>query len=783
VEAGGECAECKKKRLKRQALSAPTPAAIPTTVHDTLRTSGHALDLATRAAMELRFGHSFAHVRIHADERAAESARDVNALAYTVGRDVVFGAGQFRPESETGRRLLAHELVHTIQQRDSENGAPLSIVGPDDHSEREADEAASAVVSGGRFLPNEKRDAALARKATSERVAPQAERTGAERGSTECCFLGQNFDRVFLPQNIPLDSPPPSQPNGDKIAVATSLSHPVLQRKKEDEQSLLLMDAPEYPGCSPYQRFRLQNQIERARNMVGTAISAVSDELARKDRTTGTISVAGSAISRYFNTTDATHIRTMLRRLNSIQKILRRKPWNWRCLSDDQCRKQCDSVVDACAATDSEVFICSHWGEDNTGGAQVLVHETAHQAGIDGDIYDFDPKFAKLTTAQALENADSYADLARDISYGQTPAYEVWIPQDMWLSGWFDFPSSAPGFGTGPFTGRVPATVIVENHLKGGFSYHSAGASLDRRRTPRPTYLRQPIVSLKIVLHRTGSAKELGDRPRESVLFDLSGRAQQGQNHLFIPPESVDNAYRFEFSFDQADRGTLDLTGQLRDEDTVTTLTHREKLQVRPTTASGSTAASARPSTKQPPEAPPRYPRLGAKHWKEMINETTLEYEPASWRPSLIYIHVSSDRPGCEDYVFGPRGSARTCKGPITPPTCQNANIVFDVAYVIDHFDWPHPSPIYPLKVEALLEFTPRGGRTREVIRRIDAAPKYLGPQQPLATNFGRKFPFSTSGSGRLRIRFEVVESTGIRVVYDDGIDFAILPCKQGPAK
>src|SRR5207247_5083803 len=62
--------------------------------------------------MEPRCGHSFGEVRVHNDTRAAESARAVNAVAYTVGRDVVFGAGQFAPHSHEGRKLIAHELTH-----------------------------------------------------------------------------------------------------------------------------------------------------------------------------------------------------------------------------------------------------------------------------------------------------------------------------------------------------------------------------------------------------------------------------------------------------------------------------------------------------------------------------------------------------------------------------------------------------------------------------------------------------------------------------------------------
>jgi hypothetical protein len=81
---------------------------------------GQPLDSATRAFFEPRFDHDFSWIRVHTDARAAESARDVNALAYTFGSHVVFGSGQYAPETERGRRLLTHELVHTVQQGNTE---------------------------------------------------------------------------------------------------------------------------------------------------------------------------------------------------------------------------------------------------------------------------------------------------------------------------------------------------------------------------------------------------------------------------------------------------------------------------------------------------------------------------------------------------------------------------------------------------------------------------------------------------------------------------------------
>jgi hypothetical protein len=91
----------------------------PPIVHEVLRTSGRPLDASTRAFFELRFGWDFSTVRVHADAAAQASARAVKAQAFTVGNDVVFGAGRFAPASPEGRRLLAHELAHVVQQSGS----------------------------------------------------------------------------------------------------------------------------------------------------------------------------------------------------------------------------------------------------------------------------------------------------------------------------------------------------------------------------------------------------------------------------------------------------------------------------------------------------------------------------------------------------------------------------------------------------------------------------------------------------------------------------------------
>jgi outer membrane protein OmpA-like peptidoglycan-associated protein len=136
---GGTCDQCNADQTEEHATVQRKPAAgpqiatagssaattamnAPPMVHEVLRSPGQPLPSSVRTFFEPRFGADFSQVRVHTDGRAAESARAVNALAYTVGREVVFGSGQYAPSTSTGRGLLAHELTHVIQQGALEGG-------------------------------------------------------------------------------------------------------------------------------------------------------------------------------------------------------------------------------------------------------------------------------------------------------------------------------------------------------------------------------------------------------------------------------------------------------------------------------------------------------------------------------------------------------------------------------------------------------------------------------------------------------------------------------------
>jgi hypothetical protein len=87
----------------------------PPSVDRALESPGRRLEPALRQDMERRFGHDFSRVRVHSDAAAQQSAQDVNAHAFTVGHDIVFGTGRFAPETHAGRQLIAHELTHVVQ--------------------------------------------------------------------------------------------------------------------------------------------------------------------------------------------------------------------------------------------------------------------------------------------------------------------------------------------------------------------------------------------------------------------------------------------------------------------------------------------------------------------------------------------------------------------------------------------------------------------------------------------------------------------------------------------
>lgn len=187
----------------------PAANEVSETVHEVLQAPGQPLDTATRAFMEPRFGYDFSRVRVHADVAGAESARSVNAVAYTVGRDVVFGAGQYAPGQEAGRKLLAHELAHTIQQAGAHRGAPWKAVGRSEYDR-------------GSDAP----DGAAPPRAPIQRLTPQSSSLVLRQATQtdEMPPIGRD-DPILLQKGLPSDPRSPIQRKLDEFRDSMKASY------------------------------------------------------------------------------------------------------------------------------------------------------------------------------------------------------------------------------------------------------------------------------------------------------------------------------------------------------------------------------------------------------------------------------------------------------------------------------------------------------------------------------------------------------------------------------
>ena len=235
---GGECAECREKRegmMQRAAVNSASASSVPPIVHDVLNSPGQPLDRDTRAFMETQFGHDFSQVqvhtrvprmasagltvgppsdlyereadhmseqvmrmpatgrtslpapfagydfsqvRVHTDAHAAISAQAMQAKAYTVGRDITFGAGRYKPETAEGKRLIAHELTHVIQQQSAGNG---SLFMQRQEEEKPPDPKDPFKDEGKQKHPFDEDD-------INDQVKFKSFSCGMETGSPKCCL-------------------------------------------------------------------------------------------------------------------------------------------------------------------------------------------------------------------------------------------------------------------------------------------------------------------------------------------------------------------------------------------------------------------------------------------------------------------------------------------------------------------------------------------------------------------------------------------------------------------
>jgi hypothetical protein len=336
-----------------------------------------------------------------------------------------------------------------------------------------------------------------------------------------------------------------------------------------------------------------------ARSHVQDAIADLGGELTPSP--SGIITTVGSALEGQFHTHRPEHIRTIISRFGGIQSMLGRGPNNIRCVTQSVCASECGGTgsTDACASPSAPIRLCpGHFENGNYQGTLNIIHEAAHQsgrgmAGGASHFYRHDARFVNLTTAQAMNNPDSYALFVRDLHYGGPLASprpagsppeapherearaqregQVWTPKDLGLDLSFDIPDvpAVVGWSDGRMRTVPAANRRVHDQIKGVFSFFPDAAGQERHRPYPPA-----SVSARIVLTRSSG------RPARSVLLDVADTAAADGG----PGTTLRTSFNrnFDFHFSASDRGTLLIEMRLQDFDSATTIVYRDTLLVQP---------------------------------------------------------------------------------------------------------------------------------------------------------------------------------------------------------
>ncbi len=173
-------------------------------VHDVISSSGAPLSEDVRTDMEGRFGTDFGDVRVHTDSAAHDSAKSVNAQAYTVGSNIVFQRDTYDPSSDSGKHMLAHELTHVVQQRSgpvdgTDAGGGVKVSDPSDRFEREAVSNADHVMSS----PAPSSDVQRTQGADGAAVQRQEEEMPEEEEATAQTFVQRDEEEAMEEEQAP----------------------------------------------------------------------------------------------------------------------------------------------------------------------------------------------------------------------------------------------------------------------------------------------------------------------------------------------------------------------------------------------------------------------------------------------------------------------------------------------------------------------------------------------------------------------------------------------------
>jgi hypothetical protein len=314
------------------------------------------MEAGIRGVMEQRLGHYFGAVRIHADADAAASAATIQARAYTYGRHVVMGAGQYQPHTRSGQALLTHELTHVVQQSGSaQTGPPSTISSPHDPAERQA--------------------------------AGAAETAGAGAGRQV------HSPHEALPV-VQRQAPPPAPDTEDcsPAQAVTVLGHIGAARIWVDDA---------------------------ARKVRDYAFAYADPRHSAAPRSPAEAAVVRQALQDNFHTTAPDAVLQIRDGFNSLRSGLN-DSFTVECEDDDCDDRAYVRGRFAFIRRHANIHVCPPWyTQDYFNRVRTLIHERAHQyPGASDNAYNWSSDYATLSPDDAIDNADSYAVAARQIYHG-----------------------------------------------------------------------------------------------------------------------------------------------------------------------------------------------------------------------------------------------------------------------------------------------------------------------------------------------------------------------------
>jgi Domain of unknown function (DUF4157)/Lysine-specific metallo-endopeptidase len=443
----GECEECKKKgELQR----APADAVglnwhAPRIVDEVLNSSGAPIDRTTLRQMEARFGQQFGDVRIHTDARAADSARAVHALAYTVGRNIVFGPERYTPDSYEGRKLLAHELAHVVQQ--SEMGVvrtPRPIApqtGPrsaalEPQSRKVTDGWSSAAPEGAGVRPFAARPLTPINKTLQRMASAQMPliRKDLTYGIFDWAVTDAEAHEVLeilkrLPEADLADTVAAMEKDGlvqrlfENVSDADQFAYADTVQRIQNLRVHAAKTGPSTVGsCSPKELKTAEDKIDAIKDLARQAKNSVNDFISEPDKHPNTATLLDKNF--FHNSRNPPGLvpaqqklkaQQIATNLESVEKQV--NPFPIQCASPIDI--ECTTIAAAYVSDrDRVVRLCQvYFGYSSSLQTLMLFHEFVHAyAGVDDHGYGGDRVFAYLTPDDAIDNADSYTMFSADIT-------------------------------------------------------------------------------------------------------------------------------------------------------------------------------------------------------------------------------------------------------------------------------------------------------------------------------------------------------------------------------